>query len=77
MRKRWKIVPVDENAVGPKAMSLVRMSRARLAVPAGFCVTATGLREHLEHNNLVDRLESLVGELAQARPNARGLPIEV
>ena len=62
---------VDEDAVGPKAMSLVRMSRAGLAVPAGFCVTERVLREHIEPNNLVDRLKSVVDELAEARPEAR------
>ncbi|MBL7186452.1 MAG: hypothetical protein ISS70_09005 [Phycisphaerae bacterium] len=64
--------PVDENAVGPKAMSLVRMSRAGLTVPAGFCVTEPVLCEHLEQNDLVDHLKSVVDELAEAMPDARG-----
>ena len=63
--------PVDETEIGPKAMSLVRMSRSGLAVPTGFCITAAVLREHLERNNLVDRLRSLVNELAGASPDAR------
>jgi len=63
--------PVDESEVGPKAMSLIRMSRAGLAVPAGFCVTQTVLRDHLEHNNLADRPRLLVDEIAEAEPLAR------
>ena len=64
--------PVDETEIGPKAMSLVRMSRSGLAVPPGFCITAAVFREHLERNNLVDHLRSLVNELAEASPDARG-----
>ena len=64
--------PVDGNAVGPKAMSLVRMGRAGLTVPAGFCVTEPALCEHLEQNDLVDRLKSVVERIAEARPEARG-----
>ncbi|MHC4626716.1 MAG: PEP/pyruvate-binding domain-containing protein [Planctomycetota bacterium] len=64
--------PVDKDSIGPKAMSLVRMIRAGLAVPAGFCVTERVLREHLERNNLIARLKSLVEKIAKARPHARG-----
>jgi phosphohistidine swiveling domain-containing protein len=73
-----KVVPldairsIDEAAIGPKAMSLVRLKRAGLAVPAGFCIAEAVLREHLEHNNLPARLKSLVNELAQAGADARG-----
>jgi pyruvate,water dikinase len=63
---------IEEATIGPKAMSLVRMSRAGLAVPAGFCVTATVLREHLERNNLIERLKSLAEELTQAGSDSRG-----
>jgi len=63
---------VDEDGVGPKAMSLVRMIRAGFAVPAGFCVTERVLREHLERNNLTGRLKSLVERTAQAKPEDRG-----
>ncbi len=66
-----EITESDLEATGPKAMSLVRMNRAGFAVPAGFCVTETVLREHLEHNNFVGRLESLVDELAEAKPEAQ------
>ena len=64
--------PVDKAAIGPKAMSLIRLRRAGLAVPASFCVTEAVLREHLERNNLIERVKSLVDELTQARPDARG-----
>lgn len=63
---------VDETEVGPKAMSLIRMRLSGLAVPAGFCVTATALQEHLERSNLVDRVKASVNELGQAGPDARG-----
>ena len=65
--------PVDETEIGPKAMSLVRMSRSGLAVPAGFCITAAVFREHLERNNLVDRIRSLVNELTEESPDAKGI----
>ena len=57
---------IDEDAVGPKAMSLVRMIRAGLPVPAGFCVTERVLRENLERNNLTARLKSLAEKIAEA-----------
>ena len=57
--------------VGPKATSLVRLSRIGLAVPAGFCITEIVLREHLEQNNLTARLKSALDELANAKSEAR------
>jgi len=75
---RVKVVPlddirsIDEAAVGPKAMSLVRMKRAGLPVPAGFCITEAVLREHIERNGLTARLKSLLDKLAQAGPDVRG-----
>ncbi|MHC4168259.1 MAG: PEP/pyruvate-binding domain-containing protein, partial [Planctomycetota bacterium] len=62
---------VDETEIGPKAMSLVRMNRAGFAVPGGFCVTEAALREHIEYNDLADRLKSLVGELARSEAGSR------
>ena len=63
--------PIDEIAVGPKAASLLGLSRIGLAVPPAFCVTGKVYREHLERNNLIARLESAVDELAGAEPAAR------
>jgi phosphohistidine swiveling domain-containing protein len=57
--------------VGPKALSLIRLGRLRLAVPAGFCITAAAFREHLEHNNLLARLKAAVDELAKTSPQAK------
>ena len=34
------VLHVDKTAIGPKALSLVRLSRLGLAIPAGFCITA-------------------------------------
>jgi pyruvate,water dikinase len=62
----------DETAVGPKAMSLIRLRRIGLPVPAGFCVAATVLQEHLEQNNLISRVKATVDKLAKAEPQAKG-----
>jgi len=63
---------IDEAAIGPKAMSLVRMSRIGLTVPPGFCVTKIAFQEHLEQNNLIPRLRSTLDELAKAKPENKG-----
>ena len=63
---------IDEAAVGPKAMGLVRMSRIGLAVPPGFCVTQIAYQEHLEQNNLTPRLRSALDKLTKAGPEAKG-----
>ncbi|MFC1635309.1 PEP/pyruvate-binding domain-containing protein [Planctomycetota bacterium] len=63
---------IDEAAVGPKAMGLVRMSRIGLAVPNGFCVTKIVFQEHLEQNNLTPRLRSDLDKLAEAGPEDKG-----
>ncbi len=63
---------VDETAIGPKAMSLIRLRRIGLPVPAGFCVAATVLQEHLERNNLVACANAAVAELVKAGPQAKG-----
>lgn len=62
---------IDETAIGPKAMSLIRLRRIGLAVPRGFCVTATVLQEHLERNNLVVRQACRITELAKADLQAK------
>jgi len=62
---------VDETLIGPKAMSLVRLRCIGLPVPAGFCIAATVLQEHLERNNLVSRVKATVDELAKAEPQAK------
>ena len=62
---------IDRTAVGPKAMSLVRMNQIGLPVPPGFCVLGAAFREHLEANGLITRIESAVDELGMASPEAR------
>ncbi len=62
---------VDETVIGPKAMSLIRLSRIGLAVPRGFCVTATVFQEHLERNSLVTHTKSIVAELSKAAPQSK------
>ncbi|MCP4611663.1 MAG: hypothetical protein GY845_23385 [Planctomycetes bacterium] len=72
-----KVVPlettqlINETQVGPKAASLMRLSRAGLAVPAGFCVTAAVFREHIERNNLTSHIKSAADELAKSSPKAK------
>ena len=72
-----KVVPlettelIDEKEVGPKASCLFRLRRAGLPVPPGFCVTATVFREHIQRNNLIDRIKSAANELAKTNPEAK------
>ena len=72
-----KVVPfenaqlIKETEVGQKAASLVRLRRAGLSVPSGFCITGAVFREHLEQNNLISRIKSAVDELAKSKPKAK------
>ncbi len=63
--------PLCEAEIGPKAISLVRLSRSGLAVPPGLCITASIFRAHLECNKLPAWLRSHVQELAEASPDVR------
>ncbi len=60
--------PIDETAVGPKATSIIRLSRLGFAAPAGFCITGTAFREHLEQNNLTARIKSDLDKLTKTGP---------
>ena len=62
---------VDKTAIGPKALSLIRLGRIGLAVPPGFCITAAAFREHLEQNNLLARLKDAADELAKTKSQAK------
>ena len=59
---------IDEAAIGPKAMGLVRMNRIGLVVPPGFCITHMILQEHLEQNNLLTHIRSALDKLTKAKP---------
>ena len=48
----------DSEAIGPKAASLVRLSRIGLTVPAGFCITTDAYREHVETNGILRQIAS-------------------
>jgi pyruvate,water dikinase len=50
---------IDKTAIGSKALSLIRLSRIGLQVPAGFCITAAAFREHLEQNNLIENADDI------------------
>ena len=62
---------IDKTAIGPKALSLIRLGRLGLAVPAGFCITAAAFREHLEQNKLLARLKAAADELAKAESRGK------
>jgi len=75
--KQARIVPldtgefIDPTAIGPKAMSLVRLGRVGVAVPAAFCITEKVFREHIEQSNLKDHVKSVVEQLAKTEPGDR------
>ncbi len=80
------VADTDLDAVGPKAASLARLAGLGLPVPAGFCVTGTAYRAHLEAlpgPDLGDRLAALAdvhGEdrtarLAQLREAIEAAPL--
>ena len=66
-----KVQSTDEATIGPKAMSLVRLSRIGLTVPSGFVITAGAFREHLEQNNLLDHLKVTVEELVKTESRSK------
>ena len=70
------VARADETAIGPKAMSLIRLRRIGLPVPAGFCITANVLHEHLERNNLIAHTKRIVAELTKAEPHDKSVFLE-
>jgi len=52
--------------VGNKALGLARMKQSGLRIPPGFCITAAAFREHLEVNELADKIESALDKLRSA-----------
>ena len=73
MRKTGLIISLqgvreqDINTIGAKALSLARMNRIGLAVPPGFCITASAYREHVRTNKLEPTIENTLDELTNAR----------
>ncbi len=61
----------DLAAVGPKAMSLVHLSRIGIPVPPGFCVLGAAYREHLEENGLIPHISSSVDQLSNTSSRAK------
>ena len=57
---------VDDKAIGPKAASLVRLSRIGLTIPAGFCLSIEAYREHVEIGDVVRQIASALDTLASA-----------
>jgi len=64
--------PINETEIGPKAANLMRLNRAGLAVPVGFCITGAALWEHLEQNNIISRVKSTVEKLVKTKPEGKG-----
>jgi len=57
---------IGPNAIGAKALGLVRMSQMGLRVPAGFCVTAHVYQDHVKANGIARRIASLLDDIASA-----------
>ncbi len=66
---------VDKTAIGPKALSLIRLGRLVLAVPPGFCITAAAFQEHLEQNKLLARLKTAPAPLETDAEVLKGLAV--
>lgn len=49
---------IEPEVIGPKASSLLHLSRIGLTVPPGFCVTAQAYCHHLKVHNLIPRITS-------------------
>jgi len=62
---------VEQEAVGSKAISLMRMKKIGLPVPPGFCVMGSAFRKHLEENGLVPLTQAVVDQLGAASHKAR------
>lgn len=66
------IQDTDAAATGAKALSLARMYRIGLSVPAGFCVTAAAYSEHLSNRKIMPKLETALERLAETEAESRG-----
>lgn len=54
-----------EDVVGPKAYHLSRMIKLPMvSIPPGFAVSIAGFRGYLAYNNLFEKIEALVGQVA-------------
>ncbi len=56
--------------VGGKAAGLGELLRARLPVPAGFCVTAAAYRRFVSGAGLTERVRSFLGDAPSLGPPA-------
>jgi phosphohistidine swiveling domain-containing protein len=61
-----KWASVEEEAVGPKAFSLIRLIRLGLKVPPGFCLTVEAYRAHVDANNIRPQIAASLARLASA-----------
>ncbi|MHC4497995.1 MAG: PEP/pyruvate-binding domain-containing protein, partial [Planctomycetota bacterium] len=58
-------------AVGPKTLSLAKMTRLALPVPPGFCVTTSAYRQHLSSNNIMPKIQAALNNLENAIPKKK------
>jgi phosphohistidine swiveling domain-containing protein len=61
-----KRASVEEEDVGPKAFSLIRLSRLGLKVPPGFCLTVEAYRAHVAANHIRPQIAARLARLASA-----------
>lgn len=54
---------INSALIGSKAMSLIRLKRLGLPVPTGFCIIGLAYREHIEKNDLLPYIKSLLFKL--------------
>ena len=57
---------IDDATIGSKAMNLIHLKRFGFSVPDGFCITSAAYRTHLEANNLVVQIKSVLDKLNSA-----------
>jgi phosphohistidine swiveling domain-containing protein len=53
----------DEKAIGPKALSLVRLRRIGLTVPASFCIPVEAYREHVKAHGILRQIAAALDTL--------------
>ncbi|MHC4619759.1 MAG: PEP/pyruvate-binding domain-containing protein [Planctomycetota bacterium] len=65
------ITDTDPTIVGAKALSLVKLGRIGLPVPAGFCVTAAACRAHLDRGDVLPEVRAAMEDLENAVPQSK------
>jgi pyruvate,water dikinase len=66
------ITDAQTASTGPKALSLARLMRLGLPVPAGFCIVAEAYRHHLASAGLTERVRETIVQARAAPAEQRG-----